>query len=66
MTEPAAIDKYEAVVTALVGRCHGDPYEAIRALLSANELLENELARMAANLSTGYGRQKERKAPARR
>jgi len=59
-------DRYDCVIDALVSICRGDTHEAMRALLSANEHLENELVRMTDNVSSGFGRQRLRKASRRR
>jgi len=50
------MDRKEADVTAVIEACGGDPRTAIKALLSAQEILEQRIARLASALSFGYVR----------
>ncbi len=45
------LDRYEAAVDDIIASCKGDLRGAIRALMLANEQLEHELQRMAAELN---------------
>ncbi|MCK1540329.1 hypothetical protein ABIB75_001094 [Bradyrhizobium sp. GM2.2] len=61
MTAPAeqqpAVDEaaeLEAAVGQAIEACGGDPVAAVRALIVANSMLEQELAEVYAKASTGY------------
>jgi hypothetical protein len=48
-------------VAEAIAVCGGDAVAALRATLIANAFLEQELARITAMLSAGYGRGQDRK-----
>ena len=53
------VDEYQAAVDEIVASCNGDLRGAVRALILANEQLEQRLQRMSAELYTCAGGYKQ-------
>jgi len=53
------LDEYQAAVDEIVASCNGDLRGAVRALILANEQLEQRLQRMSAELYTCAGGYKQ-------
>ncbi|MCI5076643.1 hypothetical protein [Oricola sp.] len=53
---PAEVLEIEAAIDATIVLCGGDPRDAIRALLIANDFLEAERDRLTSLISNGYAR----------
>ena len=54
--EGAQLDSYEHAIDEAIAACGGDVRATLRALLIANEFLENQLELMSAQVSNGYAR----------
>jgi hypothetical protein len=56
--EPSASPAVDLDLAAdqAIAACGGDPREAVKALLVANDFLEAQLAELRASVSTGYSR----------
>lgn len=52
----AAPDDLDAAADAAVEACDGDPRTAVKALLSLNAALEDQLASLSGAVSTGFAR----------
>lgn len=52
----AAAARLETAVDEAIGACDGDPRAAVRALIVANDYLEQELCALFAAVSRGYAR----------
>lgn len=56
-------DPLEAAVDQAIAACGGDARSAVRALILANEYLENEVKDLMVAVSKGYARGKRREVP---
>jgi hypothetical protein len=54
--QPSAAEALEAATDQAIEACAGDAWATVRALLVANAHLEEEVARLSARVSRGYGR----------
>lgn len=73
MAEPATTTQPDDAALALeratdeaIEACDGDAWAAVRALLVANEALEEEIARLSTRISAGYARGRVRKTASTR
>ena len=55
ISPPPATD-LDAAADQAIAACGGDPREAVKALLVANDFLEAQFAELRASVSTGYSR----------
>lgn len=53
----------DSSVDAVIAMCDGDQRAALRALVAANEYLNNEVERLEAMISNGYARGQRRPRP---
>jgi hypothetical protein len=51
-------DQLEVAADQAIAACGGDPREAVKALIVANQFLETELEKLRAAVSKGYARGK--------
>jgi hypothetical protein len=49
-------DQLEAAADQAIAACGGDPREAVKALIVANQFLETDLEKLKAAVSLGYAR----------
>jgi hypothetical protein len=51
-------DQLEAAADQVIAACGGDPREAVKALIVANQFLETDLEKLKSAVSMGYARGK--------
>ncbi|MFJ5486612.1 hypothetical protein ACIKTA_02765 [Hansschlegelia beijingensis] len=59
--QPSAAEALETATDQAIEACDGDPRAAVRALLTANAALEEEVSRLQAKVSAGYARGRVRR-----
>jgi hypothetical protein len=59
----ADADRIEGAADQAIAACGGDPREAVKALIVANEFLEAEVKQLHAAVSNGYARGKFEPVP---
>jgi hypothetical protein len=55
-TPQSDADQLEAAADQAIAACGGDPREAVKALIVANQFLETDLEKLKAAVSMGYAR----------
>jgi hypothetical protein len=54
--KPADPERLEAATDQAIAACGGDPWEAVKALILANEYLESEVCELMQAISHAYAR----------